>query len=77
MMLQVVGKEELEVEETEEKEMSTTTIIEKETLSIESTCSDSANPFPVVTEVHDPFGFSPSTSPQFVQVYFKFILLIY
>uniref|UniRef100_A0A914L5N2 RING-type domain-containing protein n=1 Tax=Meloidogyne incognita TaxID=6306 RepID=A0A914L5N2_MELIC len=41
---------------------------EGDRLSIESTCSDSANPFPVVTEVHDPFGFSPSTSPQFVQI---------
>uniref|UniRef100_A0A1I8B481 RING-type domain-containing protein n=1 Tax=Meloidogyne hapla TaxID=6305 RepID=A0A1I8B481_MELHA len=41
---------------------------EGDRLSIESTCSDSANPFPVVTEVHDPFGFSPSTSPQFVQM---------
>uniref|UniRef100_A0A915NIK2 RING-type domain-containing protein n=1 Tax=Meloidogyne floridensis TaxID=298350 RepID=A0A915NIK2_9BILA len=28
---------------------------EGDRLSIESTCSDSANPFPVVTEVHDPF----------------------
>ncbi|KAI1731681.1 ring finger domain-containing protein [Ditylenchus destructor] len=34
-----------------------------------STTSESnAFPFPVVSEIHDPFSFSPSTSPQLVQV---------
>ncbi|CAD5221937.1 unnamed protein product [Bursaphelenchus xylophilus] len=34
-----------------------------------STTSESnAYPFPVVTEIHDPFSFTPSTSPQLVQV---------
>lgn len=34
-----------------------------------STASESnAYPFPVVSELHDPFSFSPSTSPQLVQV---------
>lgn len=28
-------------------------------------------PFPVLNEMHDPFGFSPSSSPQLVQVFFK------
>jgi hypothetical protein len=30
---------------------------EVDRLSLGSTSSDSANPFPVVTEVHDPFGY--------------------
>ncbi|KAI6188565.1 RING-type domain-containing protein [Aphelenchoides besseyi] len=34
-----------------------------------STASESnAYPFPVVSEIHDPFSFTPSTSPQLVQV---------
>jgi hypothetical protein len=34
-----------------------------------STASESnAYPFPVVSEIHDPFNFTPSTSPQLVQV---------
>ncbi|KAL3086116.1 hypothetical protein niasHS_009686 [Heterodera schachtii] len=37
-------------------------------LDANSTGSESANPFPVVTEVHDPFGFSPSASPQLIQM---------
>jgi hypothetical protein len=41
---------------------------EGDRMSIESTGSESANPFPIVTEVHDPFGFAPSISPQIVQV---------
>lgn len=29
-------------------------------------------PFPIINEIHNPFGFSPSISPQLVQVFLKF-----
>lgn len=43
--------------------------VESDRLSSNSTASESnAYPYPVVSEIHDPFSFTPSTSPQLMQV---------
>uniref|UniRef100_A0AC34QUK2 RING-type domain-containing protein n=1 Tax=Panagrolaimus sp. JU765 TaxID=591449 RepID=A0AC34QUK2_9BILA len=43
--------------------------VESDRLSTNSTASESnAYPYPVVSEIHDPFSFTPSTSPQLIQV---------
>ncbi|CAD5215968.1 unnamed protein product [Bursaphelenchus okinawaensis] len=46
-------------------------VANEDRLSVDATSTTSesnAYPFPVVTEIHDPFSFTPSTSPQLVQV---------
>jgi hypothetical protein len=46
--------------------------VDSEHMSVDanSTASESnAYAYPVVSEIHDPFSFTPSTSPQLVQVH--------